>query len=84
MIRATEIHERLAEVLSDEEMAHWCSDLYAKVTPESSKIIQEYQFKHHVQRFTDQITGMPWYDIPFCYNPQMKNNIKEEKYEESN
>lgn len=45
------------------------SDLYAKVTPESIKIIQEYRFKGNVTRFRSQIDGTSWYDIPFMYDP---------------
>jgi hypothetical protein len=76
MISAGDIHAKLAEVLPSDQIAHWYSDLYAKVTPESQKIIAQYEFKQFVTVFRDQITNTPWYDIPFCYNPQIKEEQK--------
>ena len=45
------------------------SDLYAKVTPESKKIIADYEFKNNVKTFRSQIDKEGWYDIPFAYKP---------------
>ena len=45
------------------------SDLYIPVTPETTKLVSEYEFRTNVQRFTSQIDGKPWYDIPFAYQP---------------
>jgi hypothetical protein len=45
------------------------SDLYAKVTPESEKIISEYKFKDNVSRFKDNINHQMWFDIPFAFRP---------------
>ena len=45
------------------------SDLYAKVTPESTALIQAYEFRCNVRRFRSQIDGTDWYDIPFAYLP---------------
>lgn len=45
------------------------SDLHAKVTPESAAIVAGYEHMAMVSRFTSQIDGEPWYDIPFAYQP---------------
>lgn len=72
MITATEIHAKLAEVLAPDQLDHWYGDLYAKVTPESKKIVEQYEFKKFVTVFQDQRTNTPWYEIPFCYDPKVK------------
>lgn len=61
------IYERAMAVMKPEEISHWCSDLYLKVTPESKKLVDEYAWKQHVKTFTDAIDHEPWYDIPFAY-----------------
>ena len=43
------------------------SDLYAKVTPESTRIIEE--SGHSSSVFTSQIDGKRWYDLPFAFEP---------------
>lgn len=50
------------------ETAHWQSDLYVPVTPETTAIINAYQFRANVTKFRDQITKIFWYDIPFAYD----------------
>jgi hypothetical protein len=45
------------------------SDLYAKVTPESSAIVRAYEHRQNVRVFVSQIDGRPWFDIPFAYQP---------------
>lgn len=63
----TNIYERALEVMKPEEIGHWCSDLYLKVTPESRKLVNEYDWKRNVKVFIDNIENVPWYDIPFAY-----------------
>ena len=41
------------------------SDLYLKVTPISTALIEQYDWKENVRRFIDAINHEPWYDIPF-------------------
>lgn len=41
------------------------SDLFLKVTPISTALIEEYDFKDNVKKFRDAIDHEPWYDIPF-------------------
>ena len=46
------------------------SDLYVKVTPESQKIVNDYEFKSNVTKFHSQIEGEGMYfDIPFAFDP---------------
>lgn len=50
-------------------MGHWVSDLHLKITPESTALIQDYQFRKDVSSFTSNIDKTRWYDIPFGYKP---------------
>lgn len=48
------------------------SDLYAKVTPESMKLVRRAADKGDVSgvtTFKSNTDGTPWYDIPFAYVP---------------
>ena len=51
------------------EIANHESDLYVPVTEETTAIVDAYEFKGNVTRFTSQIDQKPWYDIPFMYSP---------------
>lgn len=41
------------------------SDLFLKVTPISTALIEQYVFKGNVKKFIDAIDHEPWYEIPF-------------------
>ena len=43
------------------------SDLYAKVTPDSKRIMGE--SCHPRAIFTDDMGHEPWYELPFAYDP---------------
>lgn len=49
------------------------SDLYALVTPESTRIVQAHTQAHGgrgmITTFVSSIDGKRWYDIPFAYLP---------------
>ncbi len=48
------------------------SDLYAKVTPESTRILEDAGIVidgHNASVFTSQADGEQWYDLPFRYDP---------------
>jgi len=49
------------------EVSHHESDLYVRVTPESRRVIENYQFK--VTAFQSEVDGQLWFDIPFAYDP---------------
>lgn len=66
------IHAALAEVMNPREIDHHYSDLYVKVTPASREIVSRFEYSHMVQTFIDNIDRELWYDIPFCYNPNVE------------
>lgn len=41
------------------------SDLFLKVTPISTTLIEQFDFKENVRKFLDNIDHEPWYEIPF-------------------
>lgn len=41
------------------------SDLYLKVTPISTALIEQYDWKENVKKFVDNIDHELWYEIPF-------------------
>ena len=63
----TDVYKAVLEEMPPEHIDHWCSDLYLKITPISRKIINNYKYKHMVTRFTSNIDGDRWYEIPFAY-----------------
>lgn len=66
------IHKLAAENMPPEHIAHWYSDLYIKKTPFSERLIRNYEYRRFVTVFCDQITGAPWYEIPFCYDRNLE------------
>ncbi len=50
-----------------EHIDHWQSDLYLKVTPETTALVNKYRSKNHVTKFIDDIDHEPWYEVPFAY-----------------
>ncbi len=44
------------------------SDLYARVTPASDRIVAGYEHRDNVRRFFGD-DGAVWYDIPFAFDP---------------
>lgn len=46
------------------------SDLYFPVTEQSTAILKQYPLKHsNATKFTNQVEGGIWYDVPFAYDP---------------
>lgn len=69
---ADSIYQRL--LAAGCEMDNHESDLYVKVTKESSAVIQAWMKEGSgtvasPTIFTSNIDGQAWYDIPFCYQP---------------
>lgn len=50
-----------------EHIDHWQSDLYLKVTPETTALVNKYRYKNQVTKFIDNIDHEPWYEVPFAY-----------------
>lgn len=55
------------------EIGHWQSDLYVKITPEATEIVNQYEFPNNVTVFKNSQDQSEWYDIPFCYAPFWDN-----------
>lgn len=53
--------------LSDIDHASFSSDLYLRVTPESRRLVSQYDFKNQVTTFKDNIEHDLWYEIPFAF-----------------
>ena len=53
---------------------HHESDLYAKVTPESEKIVKASGHSHST--FISNIDNEKWFDIPFAFTPFWGNKPK--------
>lgn len=63
------IHQQM--LAAGVEVDHHESDLYAKVTPESTRILEEAGIVvdgHNASTFTSQVDGERWYDLPFKYD----------------
>lgn len=71
-ITPANIHAIAAATMKPEEISHWYSDLYLKVTPVSKSLVDRYEYKHFVTVFRDQIEGLPWYEIPFAFDRAVK------------
>jgi hypothetical protein len=60
----------LAAGITEDQLGNWCSDLYVLKTPESTKVLEAYEFKSNVTTFVSQAEpykGKIWYEIPFAY-----------------
>lgn len=53
----------------------YSSDLYIRVTEESSKIMAELQPKSLLSRFIHNIEHDQWYDLPFCKDGRLGSGI---------
>ena len=62
------IYQKAIKSMPENEIAHWCSDLYLKKTETSSRLVSEYEFSNMVTTFI-AIDSTLWYDIPFAYDP---------------
>ena len=66
----TNIYEEAVRSMNPEDIANWQTDLYLKVTPESRRLVEKYDYKNLVETFVDNIDHELWYDIPFAYTPE--------------
>lgn len=61
-----ELYDKIIKEVPKEHIDHHCSDLYVKVTFQTSKIISNYENYEMVSIFKDNIDHEKWYEIPFC------------------
>lgn len=67
-INAKTLLHKARELMKPEEVATYessGSDLFLKITPVSTALIEQYDFKENVRKFRDNIDHEPWYEIPF-------------------
>jgi hypothetical protein len=68
------IYEKAVKIMLPEQIDHNASDLYIMVTPESKKLINDYEFRGNVETFISAIAPhVLWFDIPFAYTPYWNN-----------
>lgn len=67
MLTGDQLYDKAVEI--GIPTGHWQSDLYLKITPESTALIQDYEHRKSVTSFTSNIDKARWYDIPFGYKP---------------
>ena len=72
------IYERAVKKMKPEEIDHWQTDLYLKVTPVSQKLVEEYDYKNQVSIFESNLGDGLWYDIPFAYTPEWERRLNYE------
>lgn len=71
-VTAASLYDRLKTAVGDSNLIDTHeSDIYVAVTPETTKIIQQYYndmgIKSQATKFKDEVTGKPFYDVPFAY-----------------
>jgi hypothetical protein len=75
-MNAKTLLHKAREQMKSEEIATYESsggDLYLKVTPISTALIEQYDFKENVNTFIDAIDRERWYDIPFANTDWWEN-----------
>lgn len=66
-LNVLELYNALKEQMPPEYINHYYSDLYVKVTPTSTALIEQYEDKFMVNKFVDNIEHKIWYEVPFGY-----------------
>ena len=64
-----DIYKKAVESMQGNEIDHYQSDLYLKVTPVSQELVNNFEFKGNVKRFYSRVDNSSWFDIPFAYTP---------------
>ena len=65
--------QMLAAGITEDQLGNWCSDLYVLKTPESTKVLESYEFKSNVTTFVSEVAPhVAWYEIPFAYTEYHK------------
>lgn len=73
-ISPADIHAVAAALLPPDQLDHHTSDLYIKASPEADQIIKCLQPKSLLSSFISQMDNCKWYDLPFCYDPTIKED----------
>ena len=71
-IKPGDIYAAAVATLPPEDIDHYNSDLYLKITPASAALVARLENKALLSRFRDP-DGVTWYDLPFCFIPFWEN-----------
>ena len=71
-----DIYDAAIKALPETEIDHHETDLYLKVSPESEKLVENYDYKFIVEKFRSPLDGCLWFDIPFAYTPEWIEHAK--------
>lgn len=63
-----DIYAEAIKALPAGDIDHHASDLYIRVTPAATAIINRLENKALLSTFRDR-NGAIWYELPFCYTP---------------
>lgn len=74
MLNGRQLYDQI--VAKGLEIEHWQSDLYVKLTPEATELVEQYEYPNNVTVFKSTKDGSEWYDIPFCYAPFWDSRTK--------
>ena len=68
-IEPGEIYEKAKAILPKEDIDHHASDLYLRVSPKSTELVNSMKYRNSgmITTFKDNIDGDMWYELPFCY-----------------
>jgi len=82
-----EIYQWAVATLPKEDIDHHATDLYLRVSPESTELVNSLKYRNSgmVTTFKDNIDGDMWYELPFCFpyidNREYKNIPSKEENE---
>lgn len=68
----TSLYEQIKTAIPEDQIDNHYSDLYVLISPESTALIQKYEFKSNVKTFRSNAgphKGKMWFDIPFAFQP---------------
>lgn len=77
------IYEKAKAILSEEDIDHHETDLYLRVSPKSTELVNSMKYRNSgmITTFKDNIDGDMWYELPFCY-PFIERGIPSKEEDE--
>ena len=60
-----ELYDEIVKVTSEDQRGNWTSDLQCKVTKDTARVIERYQYRHLVTTF--HFAFAPWWSDPHKY-----------------
>ena len=68
-------YQKAVAMLDKNDIGNHESDLYLKCSNLSETLVNQYEFKSSVTRFTSQIDGCLWFDVPFAFDPFWEKKV---------